>query len=76
MISVSIKKCPTCGSGNLRKLRKNWESNAPGGKYMVPLLEYYKCPDCGEELYDKEAMRNIEAVSPNYKKTSRRKIAA
>jgi hypothetical protein len=76
MIRVSIKKCPTCGSRDLQKLCKDWKSNTPGGKYTVPLLEYYKCPDCKEELYDKEAMRKIEAASPTYKKISRRKIAA
>ena len=48
-----------------------------GKKYCVSSLEYYECSNCGEELYDREAMRKIEEKSPTLKNLkSRRKVAA
>jgi len=37
-----------------------------GQPYTVPDLEFYECPDCGERIYDREAMRKIEAYSPAF----------
>jgi hypothetical protein len=39
-----------------------------GKAYDVPDLEFEECPKCGERLYDREAMRQIEAHSPAYAK--------
>ena len=41
-----------------------------GQRYIVPNLEFHECPDCGEKIYDPEAMRKIEAVSPGFKARS------
>jgi len=37
--------------------------------YTVEELEFYECPDCGEKVYDRDAMRTIEANSPAFAKT-------
>ncbi len=63
---LKITKCPTCGSGKIRKVRRNWKDTFKGQSYTVPNLTFYECPDCGEELYDREAMRKIEGHSPAY----------
>jgi len=72
MTSVIIKKCPSCGSNKINKVCRDWKSTIPGKKYTISSLEFYECPECGDELYDREAMRKIEAVSPTYKKIRRR----
>ena len=77
MNNLIIKKCPSCGSNNIQKVCKDWNSTSSGKKYSVKSLEYYECSNCGEELYDREAMRKIEAKSPVLKKLkSQRKEAA
>jgi hypothetical protein len=43
---------------------------------MVPNLEYYTCPQCGENAYDREAMRKIELYSPTFAKRRREKKSA
>jgi YgiT-type zinc finger domain-containing protein len=73
MIKITI--CPTCGSNKIKKVRRNWTDEFQGQTYTVPNLEFYECPDCGEEVYDPHAMRKIEAYSPAYAKTRRRKQA-
>lgn len=71
-----ITVCPSCGSPALKKVRRNWTGKSKGQTYMVPNLEYYMCPQCGERLYDREAMRKIEASSPTFaKKRNERKSA-
>ena len=64
MLKITI--CPTCGSGNLKKVCRDWTSTVKGKTYTVPALEFYECPDCGEKIFDGEAMRKIEAYSPSY----------
>ena len=65
---IKITKCPTCGSGKIKKVRRDWKGSYRGQIYVVPALEFYDCPDCGEEVYDRDAMRKIEAHSPAYPK--------
>ena len=55
MIKITI--CPMCGSDKINKVRRNWTGKAQGQTYIVPKLEYYECPDCNEEVYDREAMQ-------------------
>jgi predicted RNA-binding Zn-ribbon protein involved in translation (DUF1610 family) len=43
---------------------------------VVPNLEFYECPDCGERIYDRDAMRKIEAHSPAYAKLRAQKKSA
>jgi YgiT-type zinc finger domain-containing protein len=63
---LEIVTCPSCGSGKIKKVRRNWTSSFKGKKYTVPNLKYYECPDCGEKAYDRDAMREIEGHSPAF----------
>jgi YgiT-type zinc finger domain-containing protein len=73
---IKITTCPTCGSKKIKRLKRDWVDEFKGETYIVPALEFYECPDCGERLYDAQAMRKIEAHSPAYAKKRRRKEAA
>ena len=64
-----ITTCPSCSSPKIRKVRRNWTANFKGKRYTVPNLEYYECPNCGEKIYGRDAMRKIEAHSPAFQKT-------
>jgi len=55
-----------CGSSRIKKARRNWTGSFKGRKYAVPDLEFCECPRCGERVYDREAMRKIEAHSPAF----------
>ena len=66
---IEITVCPTCASCNIKKVRKNWEGNFQGQTYVVPSLEFYECSDCGEKIYDRQAMRKIEGHSPAFTKS-------
>lgn len=73
---MNIKTCPTCGSCDIRKVRRKWIGESQGKKYTVPALEYYICPNCGEKVYGPQAIRKIEAYSPTFiRKHAERKIA-
>jgi YgiT-type zinc finger domain-containing protein len=67
-MDFDLAECPTCGGSHLKKVRRNWKDTFQGQTYVVPNLEYWECPDCGEQLYDRDAMRKIEAHSPAYAK--------
>ncbi|MGD0654014.1 MAG: type II toxin-antitoxin system MqsA family antitoxin [Thermoguttaceae bacterium] len=66
----TILTCPSCGSNRIEKVRRNWQGEYQGHKYTVENLEFHECPDCGEKVYDREAMRAIEAQSPAFSKSS------
>ena len=68
---VKITICPTCGSDEIKRVRRNWTGKVQGKTYTVPALEFYECPDCGERVYDRQAMRKIETHSPAF---SRRRV--
>jgi YgiT-type zinc finger domain-containing protein len=72
---ITITSCPTCGSKRIKKVRRNWTDDFQGQTYTVPNLEYHECPACGEKLYDRYAMRKIEAHSPAFAKARRKKQA-
>ncbi len=65
---TTITVCPSCGSNTIKKVRRNWTGKVNGQAYVVPNLEYYICPQCGEKIYDRQAMRKIEAHSPVFAK--------
>jgi YgiT-type zinc finger domain-containing protein len=65
---LSITKCPTCGSEKIKKVRRKWTGKFHGRAYSIPRLEFYDCPACGEKVYDREAMRKLEAHSPAHAK--------
>jgi YgiT-type zinc finger domain-containing protein len=73
MFKITI--CPTCGSENIKKVRRNLIGKTGSKTYTVPNLEYYECPTCGEKVYDREAMQKIEAHSPVFSKRQTRKTA-
>ncbi len=74
MLEITI--CPTCGSNKIKKLRQDWKDEFKGQAYIVPDLEFWECPACGERLFDHNAMRKIEAYSPAFaRKRSKRKVS-
>jgi YgiT-type zinc finger domain-containing protein len=72
---LKIKTCPTCGSGEIKKVKKDWKGEFRGKKYSVPSLSFYECPDCGERVYDRDAMHRIEERSPALGNAHRKKAA-
>ncbi|MEW6609739.1 MAG: YgiT-type zinc finger protein [bacterium] len=66
MIKIAI--CPSCGSNKIKKVKQDWTEKYQGRSYTVPSLEFYVCPDCDERVYDRQAMRRIEAYSPTFAK--------
>ena len=62
--------CPSCGSKKLKRVCRNLVEVFQGQRYSVQNLEFHECPDCGEKIYDSEAMRRIEAVSPAFRNRS------
>ncbi|MBI3783781.1 MAG: YgiT-type zinc finger protein [Deltaproteobacteria bacterium] len=66
-----ITSCPTCGSTKIRRVRKTVKRTHAGQTYVVPDLAFWECAACGERIYDRTAMRQIEAHSPAYHKTRR-----
>ncbi len=66
----AITSCPSCGSKKIKMVRGKWSGEYKGQAYTVENLEFYECPDCGEKVYDREAMRRIEANSPAFAKVA------
>ncbi len=64
-----IKTCPTCGSEKIKQVVRDVVRNYKGQSYTVPAVEFYECSNCGEKVYDREAMLKIEAYSPAYHKS-------
>ncbi len=54
----------------MRLVCRDWTSRSQDRSYTVPNLEFYECPDCGEKVYDREAMKKIESYSPAFVKPS------
>ena len=73
---VRIHRCPTCGSARIKRVRRKWTGRYNNTSYSVPGLEFYECPNCGEKIYDPEAMRKIETRSPAFAKTPAGKKSA
>ncbi len=67
-LEEKLAACPSCGNRNIKKVRRNWTGSFKGKRYMVPNLQYYECPDCGEKVYDRDGMREIEAHSPAFER--------
>ena len=74
MFKITI--CPSCGSDRLKMLRDNWTGKFKNRTYIVPMLEFYECADCGEKIYDAQAMRKIETYSPCFVRKRQYKISA
>ena len=76
MAKLDIKTCPSCHGKRIKRVRRNWIGAFKGKTYTVPNLEYYECPDCGERIYDREAMREIESYSPAFERANRKRKPA
>lgn len=70
MAKLNITTCPSCGSKRIKRVRRNLTRKFEGHEYTVPNLEYSECPDCGEKVYDRDAMREIQAHSPAFERSS------
>ena len=67
-MALKITRCPTCDSTRIRRVRKSVRRTWKERAYVVPNLEFEECPECGERLFDREAMRKIETYSPAFAK--------
>jgi YgiT-type zinc finger domain-containing protein len=65
---LQIKTCPNCGSDKIKRVVRNVIRPYKGQTYTVPKVGFYDCPNCGEKVYDHEAMLKIRAYSPAYRK--------
>ena len=74
MFQITI--CPSCGNNSLKKREGKWTGKFQKQTYTVPRLEFYECVDCGEKIYDPQAMRNIEAHSPAFIRKQKGKVSA
>ncbi len=52
-------------------MRKTIKRTHAGQTYVVPDLTFWECPACRERVYDRTAMRQIEAHLPAYQKARR-----
>lgn len=59
-----LTQCPTCASPKIKPVRRTWVGTSGGRTYKVPNLRFYECPDCGERVFDPEAVDRIEAHRP------------
>jgi len=66
---LRITICPTCGSNKIKRVQRDWIGKFRDQTYSVPSLEFYECPVCGERIYDRQAMKQIEARSPAFSGT-------
>jgi YgiT-type zinc finger domain-containing protein len=64
--SFAITICPTCGSNDIHTVLRNLTRVYKGKQYSVPNVALHECANCGEVIYDRAAMRKIEAYSPAY----------
>jgi len=67
---LKITVCPSCGSEKIKSVRRDWTGTYNDKAYVVAKLAFYECPRCGEKVYDREAMRRIEAQSPAFRNGS------
>jgi len=65
---LHIKTCPTCGSDKIKRVVRDITRKHKGQTYIVPKVGFYDCPNCGEKVYDHEAMLKIRDYSPAYRK--------
>lgn len=63
---MDIKYCPSCGGSRIKKTRGTVTRTHEGKRYSVSGVTYFACPDCGERVYDRQAVRKIQAKSPAY----------
>jgi YgiT-type zinc finger domain-containing protein len=67
----AVRTCPTCGVGKLRRVTRDVECNFRGHVYIAPDIEFSECPNCGEKLYDQQALRKMESFRPKGRRKAR-----
>ena len=67
-----ITACPTCGQKTLRRHKRDIRGTYKGRPYVARNVEVEDCSNCGERLFDLEAMRKIESArtTPATRKTA------
>jgi YgiT-type zinc finger domain-containing protein len=75
-MSLNPNECPTCASPRIKHVRKDVRRSWRGQEYVVPKPAYWECPDCGEHVYDRDAMRRMEGCSPAHVSKRRAPIKA
>jgi YgiT-type zinc finger domain-containing protein len=55
-----FKKCPSCGSRRIKRVRGDYCTTARGKPIVVSRVSRHECPACGEVLLDYEAVKRIE----------------
>jgi YgiT-type zinc finger domain-containing protein len=73
---LKITMCPSCESRKIRKIRRDWTGSFKGKKHTVPNLCCYECPECGEKVYDSDAMPDIERNSPAFERIHAKRKSA
>lgn len=56
--------CPTCGSKRIRIVQNDFATTLRGRPVLIPNLARQECPACGEILFDRNALRQIESATP------------
>jgi len=67
-MKIDIIHCPSCGSGKIKKIRGPVSHAFEGVTYTVRGVTYHECPDCGERVYDAEAVSKMQAASPAFRR--------
>ena len=67
-MKLEITRCPTCGTDQIKQVRRDWTGVYHGQAYVVPALTFYECPVCGERVFEREALTKIQAYSPAFAK--------
>lgn len=64
---MDIITCPSCGSRNIKKVRRAVSHEIDGETYTVPGITYHACAECGERVYDGNAVSKMQAASPAFR---------
>ncbi len=63
---LNIKTCPTCKSNKIQRVIRDITREYKSQSYIVPDVGFFICPDCGEKLFDHEALEKMKLFSPAY----------
>jgi len=61
MKTLTLKRCPNCGSRSTRRVRKSFRAKMNGRLIIVPDVEREICPDCRAGYFNREANIAIDA---------------
>jgi len=63
MKATKETKCPCCGKGSLRALKREFVANiGDGQKLRIPDIEMEVCDKCGQEILSLESARAVDAA--------------